>query len=97
MSSTFGTLLKVSTFGESHGMAVGTVLDDNRVADVLYADLVDCQFARIGRSLNVRNRGYRFRCRFAVHAKALVANERIDGRAVKPRRESELRDILITE
>ena len=27
MSSTFGTLLRVSTFGESHGMAVGAVLD----------------------------------------------------------------------
>jgi chorismate synthase len=27
MSSTFGTLLKVSTFGESHGAAVGAVLD----------------------------------------------------------------------
>jgi chorismate synthase len=27
MSSTFGTLLKVSTFGESHGKAVGAVLD----------------------------------------------------------------------
>jgi chorismate synthase len=27
MSSTFGTLLKVSTFGESHGRAVGAVLD----------------------------------------------------------------------
>jgi len=27
MSSTFGTLLKVSTFGESHGKAVGAVMD----------------------------------------------------------------------
>jgi len=26
MSSTFGTLLKVTTFGESHGKGVGAVL-----------------------------------------------------------------------
>ena len=27
MSSTFGTLYKVSTFGESHGKAVGAIVD----------------------------------------------------------------------
>ncbi|MEA3348778.1 MAG: chorismate synthase, partial [Pseudomonadota bacterium] len=27
MSSTFGTLFKVTTFGESHGLGVGVVVD----------------------------------------------------------------------
>ena len=50
-------------------LAVRSVLDDDRMPDVLDADLVDRQFAGVCGSLHVGNRRFGGRGRFTVHGR----------------------------
>lgn len=46
MSNTFGTFLKLTTFGESHGVAVGAVIDGAPPGLALSKDAIDAELAR---------------------------------------------------